>query len=768
MTVFSELFDRSMSSGTSWLGFASVAIILGMTSSSVVAQAPKTRTANPPRSRAIGQAPGLESFAVQPQTPDELIKAIDYLIRVGLENQAVPLANELAAIEADDETLDALRQSVGSSKLLTLQSTADADLNAAMSRFVDRLNAASRKVSLDPERVRRLIELLSATPEEREIAIESLARLGSTTVDEFVRELSDANLSTRKRNDLQRAMNRLESSAVPGLVGALRHPDATVRASLVEALGQIGDSRALPWVVFEAQRPGGANSAASNAVAELNEGKFIEDPARFLLSEAGRYLDRDLYFGDPVVEAWFWDEKDKSIKSLSMPAESARGAIGYRLAKMAMELDPQSEASHALIVSMLIDEESRRLGNAFPANDPLGAWPMVLASGPRTLGFVLQRALLTGRHENIAVLSTRALGQIVKEADLVTGSARPHILVQALDSPDRRVQFEAAKALLNLAPSKAFPGSSRVVPAMARFLRSNPYAPRAVVINDNVGKGSEWVSYLKSMGYDAVMETSSSAAFEEIAIRGDVELILLSTFLDPAGWALHETVANLKADSRTSGVPLIVVGPLDARTRLSTLLGSEHQVGFMIEPADETWAKRQIESQLARLPREGLSADERRDFAAEAAALLGRTAAAGDASIFAQAIRSLDTVAANRLEVTSNQPLSPISDSDTKALINTVLQDSAPESDRIRSAETLAEEIRKSTAFIDSGDRDRLFEAFLKIENGKNPELAAVLGRLVGSSDPGIADISRFFEQFSPGASFYESVRDNSMPGDVP
>jgi HEAT repeat protein len=769
MTAISKFSLGSIATGPSRLGFASVAFVLGMSSaSSVLAQAPKARSANPPRSRVIGQAPGLESFAVQPQTPDELIKAIDYLVRVGLENQAVPLANKLAAIESDDESLDALRQSIGSSKLLALQSTGDPNLNAAMSRFVDKLNAAARTVALDPERARKLIDQLSATPEEREIAIESLARLGSSTVDEFVRELSDPNLAADKRNALQQALNRMESSAVPGLVGALRHPDKAVRASVVEALGQIGDSRALPWVVFEANRPQGAGAAASNAVADLNDGKFVDDPARFLLSEAGRYLDRDVFFGDPEVEAWFWDERDKSMKSLTMPADSARGAIGYRLAKMAMELDPQSEAAHALIVSILIDEETRRLGSEFPEKDPLGAWPMALASGPRTLGYVLKRAMLTGRHENVAVLATRALGQTLRESDLVSGNGRPHILVEALDSPDRRVQFEAAKALLKLAPSKAFPGSSRVVPTMARFLRSNPYAPRAVVINDHVGKGSDWVSYTKSMGYDAILETSSSDAFEEIAIRGDVELILLSTFLDPAGWALHETVANLKADSRTSGIPLIVVGPLDARSRLSTLLGGSHQVGFMVEPADENWAKRQIESQLARLPHEGLSADERRDYSVEAGTLLGKSAAAGDASIFAQAIQSLDTVAANRLNVPEGHSENPISESDRNMLIGTVLQESASESDRILSAERLAEGIRKSIFFLDSGERDRLFETFLKLENGKAQELAAAIGRLVGSNEPGTSDISKFFERFSPGANFYDSVRENSSAMDTP
>lgn len=749
------------------LGIASATIILGCFSTSAAGQTPEARTPSP-RTRAIGQAPGLESFAVQPKTPTELISAIDYLIRVSLEEQAVPLARKLAAIEADDDTLDSLRLQFGSSKLLTLQSTRDPNLNAAMTQFVDKLNAAARKVANDPDRVQRLISLLSATPEEREIAIERLARLGSSTVDEFVHELSDPNVSPAKKAAIQQAMNRLESSAVPGLVGAMRHPDTAVRAAMAQALGRIGDSRALPWLVFEANRPGGATAAAANAVAALNDGRFVEDPARFLLSESGRYLDRDVYFGDPMVETWYWDERDKTVKSLTMPADAARGAIGYRLAKMAMELDPQSEAAHALIISMLLDEESRRLGNSFPEKDPLGAWPMALASGPRTLGFVLKRAMMTGRHENVAILASRALGQVIDESELATGSGKPHVLVEALDSPDRRVQFDSARALLNLTPTRAFPGSSRVVPAMARFLRSNPASPRAVVINDNVGKGSDWVSYLKSMGYDAVLETSSSTAFEEVAIRGDVELILLSTFLDPAGWALHETVANLKADSRTAGIPLIVVGPLDARSRLTTLLGDGHGIGFMVDPANANWAKRQIESQLTRLPGEGLSAAERNEFGKEAAKLLGKIAAADDSSIFAQAVRSLDTIAASRLDLAGGQPEKAAAEAEPNSLVESVLRDSSPEADRIDAAMRLADRLRKGEFFMDPGQRDRLFEAFLKLENSDNQTLETAIGRLVGLTEPSTADISRFFEKYSPGPNFYESIRQDSARAETP
>ncbi len=761
MASYPQSFVRTAALRVSYFCFGSYLANIGFVQPAQSQTAPnRAKAASEAPRRAVGQAPGLESFAVQPKTPDELIRAIDYLMRVGLENQAVPLASKLAAIKADDETLETLRQTYGSAKLLALSSTSDGSLNDAMGRFVDKLNAASRRIAHDPDRIRRLIDQLSATDEERDIAVERLARLGPASIDSFIKALSAAGSDAQKRSRLQFALNRLESSAVPALVGALRHPDASIRAACFQALANIGDAKALPWAVFESARPDGAKSAAAEAVAALNGGQQVDDPVRFLISESTRYLDRDVYFGDPIVETWFWDDRDKSLKTVSMPAESARGALGYRLARMALELDPASEAAQTLIVSLLIDEESRRIGAAFPDEDPLGAWPMVLASGPRTLGYVLKRALITGRHENIAILSARALGEVSRQAEITASTGRPHILIEAIDSPDRRVQFEAARAIAELEPSSPFPGSSRVVPALARFLQSNPVAPRAVVINDNVGKGSNWVSDLRSMGYDAVLETSSSMAFEEVATRGDVELILLSTFLDPTGWALHETVANFMADSRTSGIPLIVVGPLDARTRLSTLLSSNSKIGFMVDPANASWTKRQIDTQLARMPRTELSSDERKSFATEAAQILGKVSKPESGSIFAAAVKNLEPLLRTKIAAAGVSKTQP-SDLDPGSWFETVLGETSSDQDRIRAAENLAEAIRESRYDLDPGQRARIRELFMKKENGKDHALESSVGRLAGLSDPSPEDVARFFFEFAPAVNFYETLRDS-------
>ena len=109
----------------------------------------------------------------------------------------------------------------------------------------------------------------------------------------------------------------------------------------------------------------------------------------------------------------------------------------------------------------------------------------------------------------------------------LAGTGRPHPLVDALYAPGRRVQFAAAKALVTLAPTQPFPGSSRVVPTLARFV-INQALPRAVVIDGNPNRGSQLAGFLINLGYDSELELTGNQGFRAAAESADVELILIS------------------------------------------------------------------------------------------------------------------------------------------------------------------------------------------------------------------------------------------------
>ena len=89
---------------------------------------------------------------------------------------------------------------------------------------------------------------------------------------------------------------------------------------------------------------------------------------------------------------------------------------------------------------------------------------------------------------------------------------------------------------MTLAPTAAIPGSSRIVPTLARFV-INQALPRAVVIDSNPTRGSQLAGFLISLGYDSELELSGAKGFLAAAESADVELILISFDLFGAGWS---------------------------------------------------------------------------------------------------------------------------------------------------------------------------------------------------------------------------------------
>ena len=83
---------------------------------------------------------------------------------------------------------------------------------------------------------------------------------------------------------------------------------------------------------------------------------------------------------------------------------------------------------------------------------------------------------------------------------------------------DGAVQFAAAKALVTLAPMQPFPGSSRVVPTLARYL-SHQALPRAVVIDGNPNRGSQLAGFLINLGYDSKVELTGANGFRAPRLR---------------------------------------------------------------------------------------------------------------------------------------------------------------------------------------------------------------------------------------------------------
>jgi hypothetical protein len=290
------------------------------------------------------------------------------------------------------------------------------------------------------------------------------------------------------------------------------------------------------------------------------------------------------------------------------------------LADDALRLAPGDRSAQLVRLSLTIEKAIEKVGFTSFLSQDQATLAAAKAAGASRLREVLKIAIADRKYD-LGAVAAKALGAVI-DRNALAASGHPHPLVDALFAPGRRLQFAAAKAIVELAPTETFPGASRVVPVLARFL-TNQTLPRAVVIDANPNRGSQLAGFLINLGYDSEMEQTGSRGFVAAAESADVEVILISYDLFGQGWTLRDTIANLRADSRTAAIPIFIYGPLNVQYKHPNLEIDYPGIRFLVQPGDAGMLKRQFKE----LPL-ALKEPERANYARESTKLLAQIAKA--------------------------------------------------------------------------------------------------------------------------------------------
>lgn len=583
--------------------------------------APPRQVAPPPRARL--SLPGAESFAVPPKTPLEQWDAASYLLSTGQVQQAIPYLNAFLKSNPDDATLIQVRDQYGLGSILQLSD--HPETQALAEPLLKRVADALRRRATDPARLETSLDELTGTPDQQALGIDHLRQAGPQAVPAIVRRLARTDLSPEQRALLVRNLGRLDARAVPALIAALDAPRPQVGRDVADVLGQIGDRRAVVPLTYAAARPGAdpaAQQAASQALARLSPqppGAPPRNPAAVLAAEALKYHRHQVQFPGDSVELWAW--KGDAPAASVLTREAAEASLARKYAQQAVQLDPSNRAAQLAQVSVGLDQAARSAGQAFPAQDPTGAYQGALAAGPEVLTDVLRNAIADG-HPEVGALAARALAEVAgpRNAGLVE---RP--LVEALDAPDRRIQLAAAEALVNLEPRGSFPGASKVVPVLSRFSATRPIA-RPVVIDGNLRTLGNGTRALQALGYDPQTASDGKEGFRLASESADVEFILLDPIALQGAWSWTDTLVNLRADARTAGIPVFVNGALGLEDRIGLALSNFPRTAFVVAPTDPVLLQRALERELPRLGVTVYSPAERAELSQRATNLLARIA----------------------------------------------------------------------------------------------------------------------------------------------
>jgi hypothetical protein len=673
----------------------------------------------------LAQAPGPELFAKEPRTPLELWDAVDYLLRTNQAKKALPYIDKFIKSKPDDATLIAIRNRYGPGSILRLSD--DATTRPFAQPMAEAMVAAARKYATQPERVRQFVSDLSKSLDEQEYAVRHLREAGPDAIPFLIEALARPDLTANERGLIVRNMGHLDRSVIPPLAAVLDSSDPVLVADTATALGMIGNKEAIPFLAFPAaslDAPPAVRIAAKTSIEHLTGQPFLAQPrqsAKILTDTAWRYHRHQIEFTEDPVVLWVWDNIRKAPAGRPVSRTEAEGILGLRLAQQALRLDPGNHKAQVAQISLTLDKAIERVGlSSFPTKDKAN-FDAAKATGASILTDVLKTANIDRKAELAAIAAT-LLGQVIDKSAL-TATGRPHPLVDALYAPERHVQFAAAKALVSLAPISPFPGSSRVVPTLARFVASQAL-PRAVVIDSNPSRGSQLAGLLITLGYDSELELSGSKGFRAAAESADVELILISFDLFHSGWGLNDTLANLGADSRTAGVPVFIYGPLDVQYKRPNLEHDYPGIKFLVQPTDPDLLKRQLKV-LPAVPSETV----RTSYAHEAATLLARIATERKGPFVAGLTAIEPTLALALSEAQTAQSaataLREVSDPDAqRSLADIVLDPSQSSLLRRQSASELIHSIQRFGPLITASQEARLATV---VRDETDPEVRASL-----------------------------------------
>ena len=694
---------------------------------------------------ATAQPPGPETFGKPPTTPLEFWDAADYLVRTGQAPQAVPYLNKFLQDKPDDATLIAVRDRYGAKSILRLQD--HPATRALAAPLAGMLAEATRRTATNPERLGRFIADLSKSREEQDYAVERLREAGPFAVPALVKELRRPSLAAEARAQVVANMGRLDRSATPALIAVLDAADQPrLVADAAEVLGRIGDPRAiaaLTALAVNPSAPDSARDAARRAVARISGRPFEaqpKTPIRFLVDEARRYHIHAIQFPGDALVLWVWDANAAAPTPTTVSKSDAEGVLGLKLARAALLADPTDRQAEAVSVALTLEKAIERVGfDRYPADDPSRTFASATSSGAAVLGDVLRQALADGKTDLAAVAAT-ALGKVADASALaIDGQTNP--LVEALSAPGRRARFAAARALVALDPRRAFAGSSRVVPVLAQFLTSQG-PPRAVVIDGNTSRGGRLSGQLKALGYEPVLVQTGPDGFKAAAGSADVELIVVDIHMIAGDWRLHDVLSNLKADARTSGVPVYIVGPLGREADLLSIPRRFPGVKFLVTPTDPRILDQQLTIVGRPVPP---SPAERAAYAREAAALLAWIASRPNspfesdlARIEPELVVALNTPGTD-LPVSS--ALGDVPDPNAQRSLADVSTDPAkPAPLRLNAATQLARSVQRFGPLVSASQEVQLLTAF---EREADPALRNALGAVIGALRPKASSTGR-------------------------
>jgi hypothetical protein len=495
-----------------------------------------------------------------PKTLDELTRATRISLQMNRPDEFKRYAKDWLALKPTDADLAALNRKYGSA--LFMEMSRKKEFQPEGTQVADVVLTGAAKYTRDPMRLNDAIAKL-AGPDSvtRAAALRILREAGEEGIIALIHALADASLKA-DRAAVRDALTLLGRDSIEPLIAALAAPQANVRADAATVLGRLKAREAAMYLVGLAAAPDATpdREAAIQALAQFTDRIPSQQQAAVYLARRMRdYLAGHIageIDDEGKITLWRWDDATQTVQRQRLPKSAASLVIADRLAKLLSPLagNTPSLARLALIVQLEADQTLAGLDQPLPQGPNTG-WAIAQALGVNVVEAALADAIAMSRPTAIVAL-----------AEVLGASGRPEILSQhlgeesplalALSYPDRRVQFAALRAILQLDSVEAFPGASRVQETM-QYLLTSDGRPRVLVGHPRLVEARRIAALYGELGYEADIATTGNALAVQAARNADYEVILLSDAID--GPNVSETIQVLRKNSRSARIPVGVM-----------------------------------------------------------------------------------------------------------------------------------------------------------------------------------------------------------------
>lgn len=526
----------------------------------------------------------------EPKTPEEMFAATLAMVDLVRMDLAALYLEQFEAAQPDDELLLKLRDKYGMGDFIKLSHIKE--LQPRATELLERMVQVARSQSEDPVYITGLIQRLINEPAKRDIVVSELRNLGVNAVPEILKQMGqDDDLS---HQDLYTdTLLKMGRQVIPALIGTFDAPIDSIRQTAFDVLARLNAQEAVAYLWFPASdqnQPAGIQSAARTALAALVTGNpaRVDRLSTVDASNEIRRLAKLLYRNryplqlddDGKVTIWSWSQEKGTVVHTSYEARFASLLLASRFAAQHLALSPESAESQQLYLATLLGLEVAKNGWERPRlSTPGSAIYLASTAGPGTVKNVLTEALEAGQ-SGTAVAAIEVLGQIGGREQLSSEYGLKSPLIAALNSPDPRVQFAAATTILKLNPDSPFRYSNRVVNILGRAA-NDPGKARILIIDADELRANLTAGYVTNAGYEGVVASTGKDGFELAATSAGIEGVIIH--VNCIRWALKQTLANFRADSRTASLPIVIYGPSSLEAELGKLVHRTEPATYVIE-----------------------------------------------------------------------------------------------------------------------------------------------------------------------------------------